>query len=118
MSNKIKTILDSIKEIEQVKLKPYFYSRLSSKLHKIYEKESFYLKYERPALVFSIVLLFIVFGVKSEMIADKSLIIPFSSIAAGISFPTFPHLKSFISNYNSFAASVLCFFKVLSVPCA
>ena len=52
MSNKIKTILDSIKEIEQVKLKPYFYSRLSSKLHKIYEKESFYLKYERPALVF------------------------------------------------------------------
>ena len=57
MSNKIKTILDSIKEIEQVKLKPYFYSRLSSKLHKIYEKESFYLKYERPALVFSVVLL-------------------------------------------------------------
>ena len=40
MSNKIKTILDSIKEIEQVKLKPYFYSRLSSKLEKIYEKES------------------------------------------------------------------------------
>ena len=57
MSNKIKTILDSIKEIEQVKLKPYFYSRLSSKLHKIYEKESFYLKYERPALVFSVVIL-------------------------------------------------------------
>ena len=57
MSNKIKTILDSIKEIEQVKLKPYFYSRLSSKLEKIYEKESFYLKYERPALVLSVVIL-------------------------------------------------------------
>ena len=57
MSYKIKIVLDSIKEIKQVKLKPYFYSRLSSKLEKIHEKESFYLKYERPALVFSVVLL-------------------------------------------------------------
>jgi len=57
MSYKIKIVLDSIKEIKQVKLKPYFYSRLSSKLEKIHEKESFYLKYERPALVFSVVIL-------------------------------------------------------------
>ena len=74
MSNKIKTILDSIKEIEQVKLKPYFYSRLSSKLHKIYEKESFYLKYERPALVFSIVLLLLLnlFFINNDFLNEEN----------------------------------------------
>ena len=73
MSNKIKTILDSIKEIEQVKLKPYFYSRLSSKLHKIYEKESFYLKYERPALVFSVVLLLLLnlFFINNDFLKEE-----------------------------------------------
>ena len=74
MSNKIKTILDSIKEIEQVKLKPYFYSRLSSKLHKIYEKESFYLKYERPALVFSVVLLLLLnlFFINNDFLKEEN----------------------------------------------
>ena len=74
MSNKIKTILDSIKEIEQVKLKPYFYSRLSSKLHKIYEKESFYLKYERPALVFSVVLLLLLnlFFINNDFLNEEN----------------------------------------------
>ena len=74
MSNKIKTILDSIKEIEQVKLKPYFYSRVSSKLHKIYEKESFYLKYERPALVFSIVLLLLLnlFFINNDFLNEEN----------------------------------------------
>ena len=73
MSNKIKTILDSIKEIEQVKLKPYFYSRLSSKLHKIYEKESFYLKYERPALVFSVVILLLLnlFFINNDFLKEE-----------------------------------------------
>ena len=76
MSNKIKTILDSIKEIEQVKLKPYFYSRLSSKLHKIYEKESFYLKYERPALVFSVVLLLLLnlFFINNDFLEEDNTI--------------------------------------------
>ena len=74
MSNKIKTILDSIKEIEQVKLKPYFYSRVSSKLHKIYEKESFYLKYERPALVFSVVLLLLLnlFFINNDFLNEEN----------------------------------------------
>ena len=74
MSNKIKSILDSIKEIEQVKLKPYFYSRLSSKLHKIYEKESFYLKYERPALVFSVVLLLLLnlFFINNDFLNEEN----------------------------------------------
>ena len=74
MSNKIKTILDSIKEIEQVKLKPYFYSRLSSKLHKIYEKESFYLKYERPALVFSVVILLLLnlFFINNDFLKEEN----------------------------------------------
>ena len=74
MSNKIKTILDSIKEIEQVKLKPYFYSRLSSKLHKIYEKESFYLKYERPALVFSVVILLLLnlFFINNDFLNEEN----------------------------------------------
>ena len=76
MSNKIKTILDSIKEIEQVKLKPYFYSRVSSKLHKIYEKESFYLKYERPALVFSVVLLLLLnlFFINNDFLEEDNTI--------------------------------------------
>ena len=74
MSNKIKTILDSIKEIEQVKLKPYFYSRVSSKLHKIYEKESFYLKYERPALVFSVVILLLLnlFFINNDFLKEEN----------------------------------------------
>ena len=76
MSNKIKTILDSIKEIEQVKLKPYFYSRLSSKLEKIYEKESFYLKYERPALVLSVVILLLLklFFINNDFLEEDNTI--------------------------------------------
>ena len=74
MSYKIKIVLDSIKEIKQVKLKPYFYSRLSSKLHKIYEKESFYLKYERPALVFSVVLLLLLnlFFINNDFLNEEN----------------------------------------------
>ena len=76
MSNKIKTLLDSIKEIEQVKLKPYFYSRLSSKLEKIYEKESFYLKYERPALVLSVVILLLLnlFFINNDFLEEDNTI--------------------------------------------
>ena len=74
MSYKIKIVLDSIKEIKQVKLKPYFYSRVSSKLHKIYEKESFYLKYERPALVFSVVLLLLLnlFFINNDFLNEEN----------------------------------------------
>ena len=48
MSDKVEKILNSIKGIKQVEVKPYFYSRLSSKLENIQSNESFYLKYERP----------------------------------------------------------------------
>ena len=42
-----------------------------------------------------------VFGVKSEMIVDKSLIIPFLSKTAGFSLPLFPHLNNIIFyNFN------------------
>ena len=76
MSYKIKIVLDSIKEIKQVKLKPYFYSRLSSKLEKIYEKESFYLKYERPALVLSVVILLLLnlFFINNDFLEEDNTI--------------------------------------------
>ena len=51
MSDKVEKILNSIKGIKQVEVKPYFYSRLSSKLENIQSNESFYLKYERPFLI-------------------------------------------------------------------
>ena len=51
MSDKVEKILISIKGIKQVEVKPYFYSRLSSKLENIQSNESFYLKYERPFLI-------------------------------------------------------------------
>ena len=74
MIYKIKIVLDSIKEIKQVKLKPYFYSRLSSKLEKIHEKESFYLKYERPALVFSVVILLLLnlFFINNDFLKEEN----------------------------------------------
>ena len=51
MRKKIKKILSSIEGIKPVEVKPYFYTRLSSKLDTIHNKETFYLKYERPFLI-------------------------------------------------------------------
>ena len=51
MSDKIEKILNSIKGIKPAEVKPYFYTRLSTKLDTIQNKEVFYLKYERPFLI-------------------------------------------------------------------
>tara|TARA_B100000085_G_C18522393_1_gene504233 strand:+ start:465 stop:767 length:303 start_codon:yes stop_codon:yes gene_type:complete len=51
MSDKIEKILNSLKGIKPAEVKPYFYTRLSSKLDSINTKETFYLKYERPFLI-------------------------------------------------------------------
>jgi hypothetical protein len=51
MSDKIEKILNSIKGIKPAEVKPYFYTRLSTKLDSIQNNEAFYLKYERPFLI-------------------------------------------------------------------
>ena len=51
MSDKIEKILNSVKDIKPAEVKPYFYTRLSSKLDTVQNKEAFYLKYERPFLI-------------------------------------------------------------------
>ena len=51
MSDKIEKILNSIKGIKPAEVKPYFYTRLSTKLDTIQNNEAFYLKYERPFLI-------------------------------------------------------------------
>ena len=51
MSDKSEKILNSIKVIKPGYVKPYFYSRLSTKLDTIQNNEAFYLKYERPFLI-------------------------------------------------------------------
>ena len=51
MSDKIEKILNSVKHIKPAEVKPYFYTRLSSKIDTVQNKEAFYLKYERPFLI-------------------------------------------------------------------
>ena len=51
MSDRIEKILNSIKGIKPAEVKPYFYTRLSTKLDTIQNNEAFYLKYERPFLI-------------------------------------------------------------------
>ena len=59
MRKKINKILSSIEGIKPVEVKPYFYSRLSSKLDTIHKKETFYLKYERPFLIMIVVIMMV-----------------------------------------------------------
>ena len=68
MNKKIEEIFDSIKNINKANPKPYFYTRLSSKLDDRSKKEIYYLKYERPFLVLSVILLLMVniFFINSE----------------------------------------------------
>lgn len=51
MNKRIEKILDTVNDIKQVKIKPFFYTRLSSKLQYINNSEKFYLRYERPFLI-------------------------------------------------------------------
>ena len=59
MRKKIKKILSSIEGIKPVEVKPYFYTRLSSKLDTIHKKETFYLKYERPFLIMIVAIMMV-----------------------------------------------------------
>ena len=51
MNKRIEKILDTVNDIKQVEIKPFFYTRLSSKLKYINNSEKFYLRYERPFLI-------------------------------------------------------------------
>ena len=57
MNKKVDKILNSIKNINQVETRPYFYSRLLTKLKEENRNEVFYLKYERPFLLTMIIFL-------------------------------------------------------------
>ena len=62
MKNKIDQILNSINNIKIVKTKPYFYTRLSTKIESLNYKEKIYIKYERPILITTIIALLIING--------------------------------------------------------
>ena len=57
MNKKLDKILNSIKNINQVDTKPYFYSRILTKLQEENRNKVFYLKYERPFLLTMIIFL-------------------------------------------------------------
>ena len=62
MKNKIDQILNSINNIKIVKTKPYFYTRLSTKIESLNYKEKIYIKYERPILITTVIALLIING--------------------------------------------------------
>ena len=68
MNKRIEKILDTVNDIKQVKIKPFFYTRLSSKLQYINNSEKFYLRYERPFLIMlvSFVLVLNIFFITSN----------------------------------------------------
>ena len=62
IKNKIDQILSSISNIKIVKTKPYFYTRLSTKIESLNYKEKIYIKYERPILITTVITLLIING--------------------------------------------------------
>ena len=60
IKNKIDQILSSISNIKIVKTKPYFYTRLSTKIESLNYKEKIYIKYERPILITTVIALLII----------------------------------------------------------
>ena len=60
IKNKIDQILSSISNIKIVKTKPYFYTRLSTKIASLNYKEKIYIKYERPILITTVIALLII----------------------------------------------------------
>ena len=62
MKNKIDQILNSINNIKIVKTKPYFYTRLSTKIESLNYKEKIYIKYEKPILITTVIALLIING--------------------------------------------------------
>jgi len=62
IKDKIDQILSSINNIKIVKTKPYFYTRLSTKIESLNYKEKIYIKYERPILITTVIALLIING--------------------------------------------------------
>jgi hypothetical protein len=62
MKDKIDQILRSINNIKIIKTKPYFYTRLSTKIESLNYKEKIYIKYERPILITTVIALLIING--------------------------------------------------------
>jgi hypothetical protein len=62
IKNKIDQILSSISNIKIVKTKPYFYTRLSTKIESLNYKKKIYIKYERPILITTVIALLIING--------------------------------------------------------
>ena len=62
IKDKIDQILSSISNIKIVKTKPYFYTRLSTKIESLNYKEKIYIKYERPILITTVIALLIING--------------------------------------------------------
>ena len=62
IKDKINQILSSINNIKIVKTKPYFYTRLSTKIESLNYKEKIYIKYERPILITTVIALLIING--------------------------------------------------------
>ena len=60
IKDKIDQILSSISNIKIVKTKPYFYTRLSTKIESLDYKEKIYIKYERPILITTVIALLII----------------------------------------------------------
>jgi hypothetical protein len=60
IKDKINQILSSISNIKIVKTKPYFYTRLSTKIESLNYKEKIYIKYERPILITTVIALLII----------------------------------------------------------
>ena len=62
IKDKIDQILSSISNIKIVKTKPYFYTRLSTKIESLNYKEKIYIKYERTILITTVIALLIING--------------------------------------------------------
>jgi len=96
MSDKIEKVLKSLKGIKPVEVKPYFYTRLSAKLDNAYNKEVFYLKYERPFLIMLVAVMMALnlFFISSEPNTN-------SNLTAEIEDFYFESNKSDIINFTS-----------------
>lgn len=60
MKKNISNILNSIKSIKSLKTKPFFYTRLFNKIESLNHQERIYIRYERPALITSVIILVVI----------------------------------------------------------
>ena len=98
MNKKLDKILNSIKNISQVDTKPYFYSRLLTKLQEENRNEVFYLKYERPFLLTMIIFLL---GLNFFFFTRINESTPINTFSIDIEDIYFDSKKSDIINFTS-----------------